>query len=147
MVYLPEANVAADALIKGEVDILEAPAPDLQGMLHRSPDVTVRSNNPLGGGLFLVINHRHPPFNREQARQALLWAIRQPDYMRAAFGEQHPWRECFAVFGCGTPNESAAGTEPFAEHDLGKARALLTASGYDDRPIVVLDPADSATLH
>ena len=55
MVYLPEANVAADALIKGEVDILEAPAPDLQGMLHRSPDVTVRSNNPLGGGLFLVI--------------------------------------------------------------------------------------------
>ena len=124
MVYLPEPNVATDALIKGEVDILEAPAPDLQGMLRRSPDVTVGSNNnPLGGGLFLVINHRQPPFNRKEARQALLWALQQPDYLRAAFGEQHPMARVFrCVWLRHAQRVGAAGTEPLTGHDLGKAR-------------------------
>jgi peptide/nickel transport system substrate-binding protein len=147
MVYLPEPNVAANALIQGEVDILEAPAPDLQAMLRQSPNVVVGPNNPLGGGLFLVINHRQPPFNSKQARQALLWAVRQPDFMRAAFGEQQYWRECFAAYGRGTPNESTAGTEPFVAHDPGKAKALFAGAGYDGRQIVVLDPVDTAVVH
>lgn len=147
LVYLPDASLAADALIKGEIDILESPAPDLLGLLRRSTNVKVEAINPLGSGLFMVINHRQPPFDRKEARQALLWALDQSDFMNATVGDRNPWRECLAMYGCGTSNESQQGTEPMAAHDPAKARTLLTASGYDNRPIVVLDPADSAVLH
>jgi peptide/nickel transport system substrate-binding protein len=147
LVYLPDANLAADALIKGEVDILESPAPDLLGLLRKSRNVKVEAINPLGSGLFMVINHRQPPFDRIEARQALLWALNQADFMNATVGDRNPWRECFAMYGCGTANESRQGTEPLAAHDPAKAHTLLAASGYDGRAIVVLDPTDISGLH
>ena len=32
-------------------------------------------------------------------------------------------------------------------NDMAKARALFAGSGYDGRPVVVMDPADNAVLH
>jgi peptide/nickel transport system substrate-binding protein len=51
------------------------------------------------------------------------------------------------VFGCGTPNESAAGGASLRSGDVGKAKSLLKQAGYDGRPIIIMDPTDNPTLH
>jgi peptide/nickel transport system substrate-binding protein len=145
--YTPDSSVAANALINGEFDLLESPAPDLLELLRRSANVTVAPNDPLGYQLFMVINHTLPPFDKLAARQALLMAVKQSDFMLGTVGNKSPWRECAAVFGCGADAGSRNSELGWPPYDLTKAKALLASSGYDDRPIVVMDPADNATLH
>src|SRR5262249_50316508 len=63
----------------------------------------------------------------------------------AVIGSPKYYRTCPAVFMCGgTPFESAAGAP---KQDLDRARQLLKESGYDGKPIVVLDPTDSPYAH
>ena len=146
LLYQPDAGTAINALLKGEVDLLESPANDLLAPLEASPQITVAPNDPLGYVLFLVINHLHPPFDKKEARQALMHAIKQSEFLASAIGDQKRWSECGAIFGCGTPNDTRVGAEMLA-FDLDKAKALLKQSGYDGKPIAVLDPTDNATLH
>jgi len=146
LLYMPDASIAANALVKGEVDILEAPSPDLVSVMQASPDVTVAANDPLGYQLFMVLNHLQPPFNKREARQALMRAVKQSDFMQVTVGDKTPWKACIAVFGCGTPSESSAGSSDL-RYDLAEAKELLKSSGYDGRTIVVMDPSDNSTLH
>jgi peptide/nickel transport system substrate-binding protein len=142
---MPDPSVAANALITGEMDVLENPAPDLIGLLKSSAAVDVRPNDPLGYTLFMVINHLQPPFDSLQARQALAMAVDQTAFMQATVGDRTPWRKCAAMFGCGTADGSDAGAAALGG-DMAQARALF-AKHYDGRPIVVMDPSDNATLH
>jgi len=145
LLYMPDASVAANALIKGELDLLESPAPDLIGLLKSSKDVEVRPNDPLGYALFMVINHLTPPFDNAAARSALAMAVDQASFMQATVGDRTPWQKCVAMFGCGTAEASDAGGAAIGG-DIAKARAQFMAN-YDGRPVVVMDPADNATLH
>ncbi len=145
--YTPDSSVAANALINGEFDLLESPAPDLIELLGRSANVTVAPNDPLGYQLFMVINHTLAPFNKPEARRALMMAVKQSDFMLGTVGSKAPWRECAAIFGC-APDEGTRDTElGWPSFDLTAAKAALASSGYDGRPIVIMDPADNATLH
>lgn len=143
--YMPDPSVAANALITGEMDVLESPAPDLIGMLKSSIAIDVRPNDPLGYTLFMVINHLQPPFDTLESRQALAMAVDQAGFMQATVGDRTPWRKCAAMFGCGTADGSDAGAGAIGG-DMAQARALF-AKHYDGRPIVVMDPSDNATLH
>ncbi|MBS7811889.1 ABC transporter substrate-binding protein [Roseococcus pinisoli] len=147
MSYTPDAATAASGLVTGEFDIVESPAPDLLGMLRRARGVKVGANDPLGYGLFAVLNHLHPPFDKVEARRALMMAIRQADFMQATVGDESPWRECAAVFGCAAQEDARREELGWPPYDLARARALFAASGYDGRPVLVMDPADLATLH
>jgi len=62
----------------------------------------------------------------------LHWSIGQPQY----------YRPCYSVFACGGPYATTVGAEPMIEHDLSKARQLVQESGYDGRPIVLLQVTD-----
>jgi peptide/nickel transport system substrate-binding protein len=147
LIYTPDASTAANALINGEFDLIESPAPDLVASLKAAPDVRVAANDPLGYQLFVALNHTLPPFDQLDARRALLIAINQPDFMQATVGAGTPWRECAALFGC-TGDETAQAKElGWPAPDLDHAKALLKQSGYNGAPIVILDPADNATLH
>jgi peptide/nickel transport system substrate-binding protein len=133
--------------VKGEVDLLASLSTDLVPVLKASKDVVVTPNDPLGYQLFLVINHLQPPFDKKEAREALLWAVKQNEFMTSIDADPKNWEECAAVFGCGTPNESKAGGAPLLKGDIAKAKALLKQAGYDGRPIAVMDPTDNPTLH
>lgn len=145
--YMPDAGVAMAAMASGQIDLMESPPTDLLPLLEQNPDITVAGNDPLGYQLFMVINHLQPPFDDVNARQALLWGNKQSDYMATIVGDPNRWSECPAVYGCGTANETAAGSEALMAFDVAKSKELLKKAGYDGRPITLLDPADNATLH
>jgi peptide/nickel transport system substrate-binding protein len=144
--YTPDSATAAAGLATGEFDIIESPAPDLLPRMARQRDVVVAPNDPLGYTLFVAMNHLFPPFDNLRARRALMMAIRQSDVMKATVGDS-PSRDCGAPFGC-TSEEGAQFAElGWPEYNIAAARQAFRASGYDGRPVVVMDPADNATLH
>ena len=145
--YTPDASTATSGLIAGEFDLLESPAPDLIPLLRKSNGVVAEPNDPLGYQLFMVLNHLLPPFDKLPARQALLMAVKQSDFLLATVGDKEPWRECAAAFGCTASGESEMRALGWPAFDVAKATALFASSGYDGRPVVVMDPADNAVLH
>jgi peptide/nickel transport system substrate-binding protein len=92
-------------------------------------------------------NALHPPFNDPRARRALAMAVDQKAFLAAMIGNPDFEKECYAVFQCGTPNETDVATEPFRKRDLETAKRLLKESGYDGRPIVIMDPTDQQIIH
>lgn len=145
--YMPDAGVAMAAMASGQIDLIESPPTDLLPVLEKNPDITVAANDPLGYQLFMVINHLHPPFKNVDARQALLWGTKQSDYMATIVGDPKRWRECPAMYGCGTASETDKGSTALMGFDLKRSKELLKKAGYGGQPITLLDPADNSTLH
>lgn len=145
--YFPDTETAMNALMAGEVDYWEQVTADLVPLIERNKHVKIEVLDPLGNQGWLRPNHLWPPFDNLKARQALLWMVDQSEYMRAAIGDKRFWRTCGAWFMCGTPNATDVADKPLMTKDLGKATQLLKESGYDGRPIVVMDPTDVAVLH
>jgi peptide/nickel transport system substrate-binding protein len=143
--HIPDPATAGAALEAGEVEYWENIPLDFAPRLEKSANVVIFVTDPRGSQGWLRPNHLQPPFNDKRARQALLHMVDQPTYLQATIGDKKYYRACPSIFMCGgTPFESAGGAP---KQDLEKARALLKASGYDGRPIVVLDPTDSPYAH
>lgn len=146
-IYIPDANTAANALIAGEVDILDQAPHDLIPLLKKDKNITVFLQDPLGSQAMLRPNSLNPPFNNPKARQALLHIVDQSAYIAAMVGDPAYGRVCFAPFSCGSQSESLVATEPFAKPDYEKARQLMKEAGYNGEPIVLMDPTDFAVVH
>ncbi len=143
--YIPDAATAGAALEAGEVDYWENIPLDFAPRLEKNSGISVFVTDPKGSQGILRPNHLHPPFNNKKARQALLLAVDQKNYLQAVIGHEKYYKVCPSVFMCGgLPYESSAGAP---KPDLERARQLLKESGYDGRPVVVLDPTDSPYAH
>ncbi|SEB04066.1 ABC transporter substrate-binding protein [Variovorax sp. YR216] len=144
--YLPDANSAVAALQRGEVDLIEQLPPDYITPLRADSKIKVGS----GGGYqaFLVLNHLHAPFDNIKARQAFQMAVNQERFV-AAMGYPADMRMayCHTYFMCGSPNDTAAGSQGRAKPDLAKAKALLAESGYKGEKVVLLVPTDVTYLN
>jgi peptide/nickel transport system substrate-binding protein len=145
--YIPDPWDAAEALAAGEVDWWEDPPLDFIPKIEQNPDLQTFLFDPLGTQGWLRPNFLHPPFNNKKARQALLHMMDQETYLAWAVGQSEYYRPCASVFPCGGPYATRIGAEPIIEHDLAKARQLLEESGYDGRPIVVLQISDRPTMN
>lgn len=145
--YIPDAATAMNALIVGEIDLFEAPPIDLLPIMAGTPGVIVEELNPLGVQGWVRLNHLYPPFDRPEAREAMLWLVDQEHYLQAVIGNPKYYRTCPAFFGCGTPLESDVGATPLMNQDLDRARALFDAAGYDGTPIVILQATDIQILN
>ncbi len=145
--YIPDPATAAAALEAGEIDWYENPPVDFAPRFESNHDLTLFIQDPRGTQGWIRPNHLHPPFNNKKARQALLWMVDQKKYLQAAIGVPKYYRPCASVYPCGTPLETTAGAEALLKPDLGRARQLVKESGYDGRPVVVLDPSDISLTH
>jgi peptide/nickel transport system substrate-binding protein len=143
-IVIPDAATAANALIAGEIDLIDGPSADMLPVLERNPNVVLRA---LDKGAYGIVrpNHLHPPFNNVKARQALALAVDQRDYLRAAYGEKNT-ETCWSYFFCGTPYGTEVGSDAFRKADPEKARRLLAESGYKGETIVVLHAADNTVI-
>jgi peptide/nickel transport system substrate-binding protein len=143
-IAIPDANSAVNALIAGEVDLLESPPTDLLPLLRGSKNVALYGWNVRGGQALMRFNHLQPPFDNPKARQAAMLALSQEDFLRAQYGDPALYRTCTAPFTC----ESTYGKEYgdfLIKPDLDKARTLLKESGYDGKPIAMLHQTDLAS--
>jgi len=140
--YIPDPWDAAEALADGGVDWWEDPPIDFIPKIEQNLDLQTFLIDPLGMQGWLRPNFLHPPFNDKKARQALLHMVDQVTYLAYAVGQSEYYRPCYSVFACGGPYTTRIGAPPIVEHDLTRARQLVQESGYDGRPIVVLQPTD-----
>jgi peptide/nickel transport system substrate-binding protein len=145
--YIPDPWDAAEALTAGEVDWWEDPPLDFVPKIEKNPDLQTFAFDPLGTQGWLRPNFLHPPFNNKKARQALLHMMDQETYLAWAIGQSEYYRPCYSVFACGGPYETRIGAPPIVEHDLTKARQLVSESGYDGQPIVVLQITDRPLMN
>jgi peptide/nickel transport system substrate-binding protein len=113
---IPDSNTAVQALIKGEVDIIEIPQTDLLPLIRKDPNITVKVIDRVGTQAIYRMNHLIPPFNNAKARQALLYATGDPEGLpRLDDRLQRLRAPCWAVFVCGTPFETQAGVGDWAK--------------------------------
>ena len=145
--YMPDYAVAIAALNAGEIDMIENPPLDLIKLLQASPDVTVELVDPVGSHAFARPNHLHPPFDNPKIRQAVIHALNQEQFLRAAYGDRQYWSVCHSYFTCGTPLETKAGAEPFEKPDAAKAKQLLAEAGYKNEKVVMLVATDIPHLN
>jgi peptide/nickel transport system substrate-binding protein len=138
---ISDPMTAVNALIQGEIDIIEAPPPDLHPLLKADKNIGLFGWNSLGSQIIMRFNELHPPFNNVHARRAALYAIAQEDFLRAQVGDPEIYQVCNAPLVCGSPNSKTYG-DLLIKPDLDKARAELKQSGYDGKPIVMMQQTD-----
>jgi peptide/nickel transport system substrate-binding protein len=144
--YLPDANSSVAALKSGEVDYIEQAAPDYIAPLRADTSIKVGASGSSQG--WLVMNELQPPFNNPLAREAVMMAVDQARFTTAmGYPADLRLNYCPSFFMCGTANETAAGSAPFAKPDLAKAKQLLAQAGYQGEKVVVLVPSDMADLN
>jgi peptide/nickel transport system substrate-binding protein len=151
-IVIPDANTATQALIKGEVDVIEIPTTDHLPLMKRAGNITIQVIDRVGTQPILRPNHLIPPFNNAKNRQALLYAVGdQKDYLAAIVGNPEYERRCWQIFMCGSPLGTDAGVGPWAtntqEQNVARAKELLKEGGYKGERVVILDPADAHIAH
>ena len=146
-ISMPDHQTAVNALIAGEIDFIEQPPHDLLPLLTPESDKIALVNvNPLGNQYMFRLNHLHPPFNNQKLRRAALAAIQQEDFLKAVIGDPDWYKVCPAMFICGTPLATDAGTEIVMKSDFDLAKKLLKEGGYDGTPVVVMQSTDLGVL-
>ena len=147
---IPDSGTAVNALVAGEVDMLEFPPHDLLPVLDANPTTESIIIDPVGYQGMLRPNSYAPPFDKPEARLAILHIVqaRQEEYLAAMVGLPDYYEVCLTPFICGSPFATEAGTEQFKDADLqATVDELMDKAGYDGSPIVVLDPTDQGVMH
>ena len=143
---ITDQQTAVNALVAGEVDMIEQPSHDLLPTLEKAKDVTLFDQNPLGNQYALRFNVLHKPFDNPKIRAALYEAFNQEDFLQATIGDAKYYKVCKAFFVCGTPLGTEEGMKDKYESNLVKARAMLKEAGYDGTPVVLLHSTDLKVL-
>ena len=87
----------------------------------------------------------HKPFDNAKIRQAALYALNQKDFLLAGINDPRYFKECKALFICGTPYATDAGFEDKLESNFAKSKEILKQEGYDGTPVVLLFATDTNT--
>ena len=148
LMWMPDPATAQAALVAGEIDYLENPQPDFLPILEGTAGVKLETHPAQGTLGIMQLNHLHPPFNIVKARQAMFHIINNQDYLDTIAADKKLQKPCFSYFGCGTPMETDAGSEPYkSPKDYKKAEALFKEAGYKGEPITILHATDHAYIN
>jgi peptide/nickel transport system substrate-binding protein len=145
-IAMPDQQQAVNALLAGEIDYVETPAHDLLPLLKADSNIALIDYNPLGNQYTFRPNWLHKPFDNPKIRQALWYAFNQKDFLEAVIGNADYYKPCKAMFVCGSPLGSDAGTAGLLESNFQKARDLVNEGGYDGTPVVLMQSTDIGVL-
>jgi peptide/nickel transport system substrate-binding protein len=146
-ITMPDAQTAVNALQSGDIDFLEITPFDMVPVMSANSELTVDTLNKLGYQSIGRMNFLYPPFDNPKVRRAAFMAINQKDFMDAMVGNKDYYILCGTIFICGTPLDTAQGSDPIVKGDgMAEAKKLLAESGYDGTPVVLMAPTDVVTL-
>jgi peptide/nickel transport system substrate-binding protein len=141
-IWIPDAQTQVNALLAGEIDIIQAPPSDLLPLLAGDKSVRLVDSNPVGSQYEFRFNTLTKPFDDPKIRHAAMVAFGQEEFLKAAIGDPKYYKVCKQPFVCGTPLGSDEGLQDVLNQDAAKAKALLKAAGYDGAPVVLLQAVD-----
>jgi peptide/nickel transport system substrate-binding protein len=148
-VSMPDPATRVTALQAGSVDYLEVLPFDYIERMRANRNVRVVTQPPMAhimGGL--SVNNTQPPLDNPKVRRALQMALDQTEILGGiGLPPDMSVPFCQAVFLCGGPYETDAGTAALRGASPEKAKALLAASGYAGERIVLLHSTDSAMIN
>ncbi len=139
-------QTSVNALLNGEIDMIESPPHDLLPVLAKDKNVKLFISNPTGNQYTFRFNSLQKPFDNAKIRTAAAVAMSQEPFLQAVIGDSKWYKPCKAMFICGTPLETTAGMENVLNADSAKAAAMLKEAGYDGTPIVLMQSTDLAVL-
>ena len=144
--YIPDPATAGAALEAGEVDYWENVPLDFAPRLEKNANLTRLRHRPQGQPGHPAAE---PPASalQQQEGPAGAAARRRSEELPAG---RHRQREVLQDLPVASSCAAGCRTRPRRARrkpDLERAEQLLKESGYDGRPIVVLDPADSPYAH
>jgi peptide/nickel transport system substrate-binding protein len=145
-IVMVDPQTQANALMNGEIDLIEAPPHDLLPLLQKDANVKFLVVAPMGRQYAFRFNVLHKPFDNPKIRQALAYAFNQADFLNATIGEPEFYRVCKSLFPCGSPLETTKGWDDKLESNMAKAKALVAEAGYDGSPVVLLRSTDIPSL-
>jgi peptide/nickel transport system substrate-binding protein len=143
---MPDQQTAVNAILAGEIDIIEQPQHDLYKILKADKNVSMVNTNKWGNQYIFRFNQLHKPFDNPKVRQAMLYALNQKDFLEGVIGDASYYTVCKAMFICGGPYATTAGFADKYESNFPKAKELLKEGGYDGAPVVLLHSTDLYTL-
>jgi peptide/nickel transport system substrate-binding protein len=143
-VAIPDQQTQVNALLNGEIDMIEIVPPDLLPLLQKDKNIKVLTVNKAGRQYDMRFNVLHKPFDNPKIREAVLYALDQKPFLEANVGNPDYYALCKSVFPCGSPLATTKGWEDKLSGNVGKAKELLKEAGYDGTPIVLLHQTDIA---
>ncbi len=144
-VWIPDAETQVNALVNGEIDMIESVSYDHLPVLEKNKAIRVITSSVSNQYVFRM-NWLQPPFNNVKFRQAAAMALNQEDFLQANIGDKRFWRICKAMFTCETPLATTAGMEGLVEGNTAKAKQMLAEAGYDGTPVTLLYPTDLGVI-
>ena len=146
-ITMPDAQTAVNALQSGDIDFLEITPFDLVPALSANKELKVETLNKLGFHSIARMNFLYPPFDNPKVRRAAFMAVNQKDFMDALVGNEEYYVKCGSIFICGSPLDTAEGSDPIVKgNGMAEAKKLLAESGYDGTPVLLMAPTDVVTL-
>jgi len=140
-VWIQDPTTQINALLNGEIDMIETVNYDSLGLVEKDKNVRVIASKTSNQYVFRM-NWLTPPFNNQKVRQAAMVALSQEEFLQANIGDKRFYRTCKALFTCDTPLATTVGFDDVLNGNAQKARELLKEGGYDGTPIVLLQPSD-----
>lgn len=144
-VLLRDPQTQANALLNGEVDLLEVVPSARYPELRTNPKVEMVDIVP-SGTFTAIYNHKVPPFNNTKTLRAAMLAINQEAMLRAQVTYRDFYKTCPAIYLCGSPYSSKGSGFFTGKPQFEEARRLLKESGYDGKPVVIMVPTDVPSL-
>jgi peptide/nickel transport system substrate-binding protein len=145
-VILRDAQTQLNALVAGEVDMLEQPAFEQYATLKTNPNIQIVDPQPAGFQYILRFNHLHAPFDNVKIRQAAMIALGQEAHLKTQVGAPGMYKFCKSLFPCGTPLASDKTGLYTGEANPAKAKQLLAEAGYKGEPVLLMRPTDLAAI-
>ncbi len=145
-VIIRDPQTQFNALVAGEVDIVEQPTFEQYASLKAQKDVQIVDAQPAGLQYIFRFNHLHAPFNNVKIRQAAMVALGQEAHLKTQVGAPGMFTFCKSMYPCGTPLASDKTGIYTGTADPKKAAQMLKDAGYDGTPVVLMRPTDLAAI-
>ena len=146
-IWIADPQTQVNALLNGEIDLIEAPPHDLLPLLAKDANIAFTRHRPDGTPVRLPLQRAAQALRQRQgAPGGGLRASTRRTSSNATIGDAKYYVTCKSLYPCGSPLETTKGWEDKLESNVAKAKALLAEAGYDGTPVVLMQSTDIASL-
>ena len=145
-IIIRDPQTQFNALLAGEVDIIEQPTFEQYASLKAQKDIKLVDAQPDGLQFIMRFNHMHPPFDNVKIRQAAMVAMGQEAFLKTQVGAPGMYKFCKSMFPCGTPFASENTAYFTGSANPQKAQQMLKEAGYNGTPVLLMRPTDLASI-